>query len=138
MRFVQHVVNFFFVNLEVAAVDSVFFAAEVGLLLNQLIEQPDRAGYDAFIFPRLNDCLWNTFIVLSILVAFHRKCFPGTGLSIGEDCCVESINHLFDEVVDATVSENLPLAGLMVKNYIELRILVGFCAVVVRAVSKKF
>lgn len=136
MWFVKHVVNFFFVNLKVTAVDSVLFAAEVGLLFNQLIEQSDRAGDDAFIFPRLNNCLRNTFIILSILVPLHWKSFPGTGLSISEDRCVESINDLFDEVVDATVSKNLSLAGFIVENYVEFRILVGFSAIVVRAESK--
>jgi len=136
MRFVQHVVDFLFVDLEVAAVNSVFLSPEAGLLFNQLIKKSDRAWYHAFIFTGLNDCLWNAFIILCILIALHRKSFPGTGLTISKDSCVESIDDLFYEVLDTTVSENLALACLMVKNDIEPRILVGLSSIVVRATSK--
>lgn len=57
-------------------------------------------------------------------------------MTISEDRCVESIDDLFYEVVNPTVSENLALACLMVKNDIESRILVGLSSIVVRATSK--
>ena len=75
MRFIQKIIDFLFVNLKVAAVYSVAFAAKVRFLLDHVKYKINGAWHDTFILPRFHVGSWDSLIICLVLVAFHRESF---------------------------------------------------------------
>jgi hypothetical protein len=71
VRLIQKIINFLFVHLQVAAVDSVAFAPQIRFLFDHVIDKVDRARDNTLIVSRFNIGRWDSLIIHLILVAFH-------------------------------------------------------------------
>ena len=85
MTLVQQVVDLFFVHLQIATVDSVLLATQIRLLLDQLVQQLNRARHNTFILARLDDCLRHAIFAGLIFVALHRVRFSRASLAISKN-----------------------------------------------------
>ena len=75
VRLVQQVVNSFFIDLKVAAIDRELLPSSVALLFDHLKQKSYRAWHDSLVLTRLHDSHWLAFVILAVLVPFHTKCF---------------------------------------------------------------
>ena len=76
MGFVQKIIDFFFVNLEVTTGNGEFLVAESGLRFYQIENVLNRAGNNSFVVARFNDSGKNPLVVVLILVPFHGEGLP--------------------------------------------------------------
>ena len=75
VRLVQQVVNSFFIDLKVAAIDRELLPSSIALLFDHLKQKSYRAWHDSFVLTRLHDSHWLAFIILAVLVPLHTKRF---------------------------------------------------------------
>ena len=71
VRLVQQVVNSFFIDLKVAAIDRELLPSSVALLFDHLKQKSYGAWHDSLILARLHDSHWLAFIILAVLVPLH-------------------------------------------------------------------
>ena len=85
VRLIEQIVDSFFIDLKVRAVNCEFLPSGPALLLNHFKEESDRSWTYTFVFTGFDHRDRLAFFVLTILVALHRKGFSRASLAIGEN-----------------------------------------------------
>ena len=85
VRLVQQVVDSFFIDLKVAAIDRELFPSSIALLFDHLKQKSYRTWHDSLVLSRFHDSNWLSFVILAVLVSLHTVRFTRASLSIGEN-----------------------------------------------------
>ena len=73
VRFIQQIVDPFFVDLQIRAVDRELLSACVRLLFDHFEKEAYATRYDTFVLTCLYHCDRLPLLILAILVPFHRE-----------------------------------------------------------------
>lgn len=87
-------------------------------LFEQLSDSPKRYSVlHALLYDGLSRPL--VHLGLLILVTLHSVCLARSGLSVGEDGCMETVHDLSDESLDLKLVEDFLLTVLRINDLVE-------------------
>lgn len=102
MALIKKIINFFFVNLEIRAVDCELLFLKVRLLFNHVEEEPNRSRYYTLIFTCFKlSCRCFSFLNRLVLITLHSESLSTASLTISKNSSMISLiknKHIFYEM----------------------------------------
>lgn len=124
MRFIQKVVNFLFVNLEVGTVHRKLFLAQIAFFLAKIEKQSNCSWHNSFVITDFNVSYGLTLIIYKVLVALHGVSLARARLSISKESRVVAIYNVLHEIANVASFEHLILSDILVKYIVEIAVFV--------------